>query len=220
MGLRALAGRAGVQAQGVDAVLEEGRALEAGDDLPEGFTQAVVEPASELAARVVGVDVEDRRADKDGAVDEQQVVGDILRLRGHARHGINDLAEEGVVLTEEDIGIVPDVIAELGFRAATERRPGTQQGDRAARAVDAAVECGAGDGPLQLVAEGIQVGDVLAVEDANFGIALTAEELAERNGELGSTRGTLGPGDHVALVQKLDDVGLPVWYQKGDLGFS
>jgi hypothetical protein len=60
------------------------------------------------------------------------------------------------------------------------------------------------------VAEGIKIGDVLAVEHADFGVALAAKELAQRNSELHPTLREVGPGDEVMLVQQLRDVRLPV----------
>ena len=184
--------------------------MDAGDDLPEGVAEVVFPPGLELAFVVLEVVDEVLAADEDGAVDEEEVVADVFGFGGDSRDGVDETAEEGAVGAEEDVGVVPDVVAEAGGAASQDAVSVTEKGGDAVDAVDASSERGPGDGSFELVAEGLEVGDVPPVEGADFRVALGTEELRHRGREREAPSWPLGVRDEVILIQKLGHVGLPI----------
>ena len=87
--------------------------------------------------------------------------------------------------------------------------------------MDPAFEGGAWDRAFELVTERVEVGDELAVEDADFGVLQTSQKLSELDGELGAALRELTPGDEVGLVEQLREIALPVGHDQGrDIGFA
>ncbi len=110
--------------------------IDPGDDLPEGLV-IIVDPGAALPVGEIGVGVEVGPADEEGAVDEQEVIADILGLGGDARERFDQVAEEHGVGAEEGVGVVPDVEAELGCGPETEGLSMAEKIDDTAGPVDA-----------------------------------------------------------------------------------
>lgn len=184
--------------------------MDAGDDLPEGVAEVVLPPGLELAFLVLEVVDEVFAADEDGAVDEEQVVADVFGLGGDSRDGVDEAAEERAVGAEEDVGVVPDVVPEARGAASEHAVAVSEECGDAIDPVDTSSERGPRDGSFELVAEGLEVGDVPPVEGADFRVALGAEELRHRGREREPPSWPLGVRDEVILIQKLGHVGLPI----------
>lgn len=196
---------AGLLVAAVDVVLLEGWVVDAGDDLPKRLV-LVVDPGAALPVGEVGVGVEIRPADEEGAMDEQEVIADVLGFCGDAREGLDQMPEEHGVGAEQGIGVVPDVEAELGGGPEAERLTMAEEVDDAAGAVDAPFERGSGDGSFQLRAEGFKIGDGSALERDDLGVAHRGEELTEGGAELGPSARVGGAGHEVVLVHELSDL--------------
>lgn len=166
----------------------DGRVIDAGDELPEGFgvraADAVGCPGAELAGGIVGVEFEPGGADEDRAVEEEEIIAGVLGLGGDAHDGVGEAAEEPAIDAEEFVGIVPDVKAVFAGDADGGFGAGAEEAGDAAWAVDAAEELATRDGALELVAEGLETGDARAVEGTDFGIALAGEERGKLGTEL------------------------------------